>query len=70
MFKGFTSVFLFYDESLLVLDAFRPEIEALLANGSTQRFIAHRYGTTEGNLHNWMRKQGLLRSRKAESKSH
>lgn len=52
------------------LDAFRPEIEALLANGSTQRFIAHRYGTTEGNLHNWMRKQGLLRSRKAESKSH
>lgn len=41
------------------LDAFRPEIEALLAHGSTQRFIAHRYGTTEANLHTWMRKRGL-----------
>jgi DNA invertase Pin-like site-specific DNA recombinase len=30
------------------LDAFRPEIESLLANGSTQRFIAQRYHTTEG----------------------
>ena len=28
------------------LDQFRPEIEALLKNGSTQRFIARRYGTT------------------------
>ena len=25
------------------LDAFRPEIESLLANGSTQKFIAQRY---------------------------
>ncbi len=41
------------------LDAFRPEIEALLANGSTQKFIARRYNTTEANLHNWMRKRGL-----------
>ena len=31
------------------LDPFRPEIEALLANGSTQKFIAQRYHTTEGN---------------------
>lgn len=41
------------------LDKFRPEIEALLANGSTQKFIASRYGTTEANLHNWMKKNGI-----------
>ncbi|MBV9224626.1 MAG: recombinase family protein [Acidobacteriaceae bacterium] len=41
------------------LDAFRPEIESLLANGSTQKFIAGRYQTTEANLHNWLKKQGL-----------
>jgi DNA invertase Pin-like site-specific DNA recombinase len=41
------------------LDAFRPEIEALLANGSTQKFIAQRYNTTEANLHNWMQKRGI-----------
>ena len=41
------------------LDAFRPEIEALLANGSTQKFIAQRYNTTEANLHNWMKKRGI-----------
>jgi DNA invertase Pin-like site-specific DNA recombinase len=43
------------------LDQFRPEIEALLANGSTQKFIAERYGTTEANLHNWLRKNSLKR---------
>ena len=31
----------------------------LLANGATQKFIAKRYGTTEGNLHNWLKKRGL-----------
>ncbi len=41
------------------LDAFRPEIESLLANGSTQKFIATRYKTTEANLHNWLKKHGL-----------
>lgn len=41
------------------LDPFRPEIEALLANGSTQRFIARRYQTTEANLHNWIKRHGL-----------
>ena len=41
------------------LDVFRIEIESLLANDSTQRFIANRYGTTESNLHNWMRKRGI-----------
>lgn len=41
------------------LDPFRPEIEALLANGSTQKFIAERYGTTEANLSRWLKKHGL-----------
>jgi DNA invertase Pin-like site-specific DNA recombinase len=41
------------------LDIFRPEIEALLANGSTQKFIANRYHTTEANLHNWLKKNAL-----------
>ena len=39
------------------------EIEALLANGSTQRFIAKRYGTTESNLCNWMKKHEITRVR-------
>jgi len=30
------------------LDAFRPEIESLLANGSAQKFMAQRYHTTQG----------------------
>ncbi len=41
------------------LDQFRPEIESLLANGSTQKFIAGRYNTTQANLHNWLKKNGL-----------
>ena len=41
------------------LDTFRAEIEALLANGSTQKFIANRYHTTEANLHNWLKKNAL-----------
>lgn len=41
------------------LDPFRPEIEGLLANGSTQKFIARRFNTSEGNLHNWMKKRGI-----------
>ena len=45
------------------LDKYRPEIEALLANGSTQKFIANRYGTTEANLHNWLKKHGLKRAK-------
>jgi DNA invertase Pin-like site-specific DNA recombinase len=38
------------------LDPYRPEIEGLLTNGATQRFIARRYKTTEANLHNWLKK--------------
>lgn len=41
------------------LDKHQVEIEALLANGSTQAFIARRYGTTEANLSRWLRKRGL-----------
>ncbi|PYS47716.1 MAG: resolvase [Acidobacteria bacterium] len=43
------------------LDVYRPEIEGLLANGATQRFIAGRYKTTEANLHHWLRKHGIKR---------
>ncbi|MCP4745672.1 MAG: recombinase family protein, partial [Desulfobacteraceae bacterium] len=46
------------------LDKYRPEIEALLANGSTQKFIANRYKTTEANLHNWLKKHKLKRGDK------
>ena len=38
------------------LDQFRPEIEALLTNGSTQKFIAQRYGATEATVSNWIKK--------------
>jgi DNA invertase Pin-like site-specific DNA recombinase len=41
------------------LDAFRPEIKALLANGATQKFIAQRYGATEATVSNWIRKNHL-----------
>lgn len=43
------------------LDQYRPEIEALLAHGSTQKFIASRYHTTEANLSRWMKKHRLHR---------
>jgi DNA invertase Pin-like site-specific DNA recombinase len=44
------------------LDQYRPEIEALLKNGSTQTFIAKRYGTTEANFSRWLKKHPLIRS--------
>lgn len=44
------------------LDPYRPEIEAFLANGSTQKFIARRYGTTETNLSRWLKKHRLRRA--------
>ena len=43
------------------LDQYRPKIEALLANGATQKFIAHRYNTTESNLSEWMKRHNLRR---------
>jgi len=41
------------------LDVVRPEIEALLANGSTRRFIAKRYGVTTQALYMWLKSRGL-----------
>jgi DNA invertase Pin-like site-specific DNA recombinase len=45
------------------LDQFRPEIEVFLQNGATQKFIAHRYGTTEANLSRWMAKHHIRKIR-------
>jgi DNA invertase Pin-like site-specific DNA recombinase len=45
------------------LDQYLPEIEGLLANGATQKFIANRYKTTEANLSRWMKKHHLKPSR-------
>lgn len=44
------------------LDAYRPEIEALLKNGSTQAYIAKRYKTTPANLNNWLKKNRVDRA--------
>jgi DNA invertase Pin-like site-specific DNA recombinase len=49
------------------LDQYRPEIEALLNNGSTQTFIARRYRTTEANLHHFLKQRGLVRNRAYET---
>lgn len=46
------------------LDQYRPEIEALLQNGSSQRFIAKRYKTTEANFSNWLKKNNIISERK------
>jgi DNA invertase Pin-like site-specific DNA recombinase len=43
------------------LDAYRIEIEALLNNGSTQKFIARRYHITESTLCNWMKKNNITK---------
>ena len=43
------------------LDKHRVEIEALLANGSTQKFIAEKYTTSEVNLSRWLKKRGIKR---------
>ena len=43
------------------LDKHRDEIERLLAEGSTQKYIANRFDTTETNLSRWLKKHGLRR---------
>ncbi len=45
------------------LDQYKPEIEALLANGSTQKFIAERYDSTEANLSRWLKRVGHSNTR-------
>jgi DNA invertase Pin-like site-specific DNA recombinase len=47
------------------LDQFRPEIEALLLNGSGQKYIADRYQITEATLSNWIKKNSIKKYRKA-----
>lgn len=44
------------------LDPYRLEIEALLANGSTQVFIAKRYSITTPSLSRWLKKHHLYRA--------
>jgi DNA invertase Pin-like site-specific DNA recombinase len=41
------------------LDAFKEEIVALLRNGSSKKFVADRYGTSQVNLYNWIKKNDL-----------
>lgn len=41
------------------LDKYSEEIIALLKNGSTHVHIAKKYGTTQPNLYNWLKKNGL-----------
>lgn len=41
------------------LDGFKIEIEALLKNGSTQKFISRRYNVTESTFCNWMKKNNI-----------
>ena len=43
------------------LDNYQPEIEALLANGSSQSFIAKRYNVTEATVSRWLKKHGIDR---------
>ena len=42
------------------LDQYRPEIEALLQNGSTKTFIASRYKAALPTLHNWIHKNKIV----------
>jgi DNA invertase Pin-like site-specific DNA recombinase len=41
------------------LDQFRLEIETLLANGSTKKFIADRYGVSVPTFYNWLKKNDI-----------
>lgn len=43
------------------LDKHRIDIERLLREGSTQKYIANRFNTSETNLSQWMKKHGLSR---------
>jgi DNA invertase Pin-like site-specific DNA recombinase len=41
------------------LDEFKEEIVALLRNGSSKKFVADRYGSSQVNLYNWINKNNL-----------
>lgn len=42
------------------LDAYREEIVALLKNGATKAYIARRYGTSQVNFYNWLKKNKIF----------
>lgn len=44
------------------LDKHRFEIVNLLKNGSTKRFIANKYSTSEQNLYRWIKKHNLQKN--------
>ena len=44
-----------------VFDKFKPEIEALLNNGATKKFVAGRYKITVQALHDWLKKNKIKR---------
>ena len=41
------------------LDNYKEEIIALLRNGSSKKFVAGRYRTSQVNLYNWLKKNNL-----------
>jgi DNA invertase Pin-like site-specific DNA recombinase len=41
------------------LDEFKEEIVALLRNGSSKKFVADRYNTSQVNLYNWLKKNNI-----------
>ena len=41
------------------LDNYKEEIVALLRNGSSKKFVADRYGSSQVNLYNWIRKNNI-----------
>ena len=41
------------------LDEFKVEIVALLRNGSSEKFVADRYGSSQVNLYNWLNKNNI-----------
>jgi DNA invertase Pin-like site-specific DNA recombinase len=41
------------------LDEYKEEIVALLRNGSSKKFVADRYGSSQVNLYNWLRKNNI-----------
>ncbi len=51
------------EEGASKLDEHTEAIKQLLANGHTQKHIAGLFDTTPSNLHAWMKKRGLKRSR-------
>jgi len=50
---------LFFSETSHKKLKFKEEIVALLRNGSTKRFVADRYGKSQVNLYNWLKKNNL-----------